>query len=173
MVATRSGPPAKSSPKRLSVRIKAQQALELRLVGATWETIAQRLQYAHRSNAYRAVMRLMEANARPVIEEAAHVEYARLERLNLALWTRAIQGDLKAVDLVLKIAARRAALLGLDAPKRREPTALDGGPIGTTSEVEQRVVGERIVQGDLSRLSSEQLDVLERIFESAGPPAAP
>lgn len=52
----------------------------------------------------------------PELEDWRQLELLRLEKLHQALWDRAEQGDLRHVDRVLRIAERRAHLLGLDRP---------------------------------------------------------
>jgi hypothetical protein len=68
--------------------------------------------------AYKDVKRSLEAIKQDISEDAAAVRTMELERLDsllLALWPRAIAGDYKAVDRVLKIMERRARYLGLDS----------------------------------------------------------
>ena len=45
------------------------------------------------------------------------------------LWPAAISGDVPSVGMALRVAERRARLLGLDAPTRQELTGADGGPL--------------------------------------------
>ena len=47
------------------------------------------------------------------------LEMLRLDELQNAIWQRAIDGDGRALDRILAIMARRAKLLGLDAPQRQ------------------------------------------------------
>ncbi len=47
----------------------------------------------------------------------------RLDRLQEALWPKAISGDTRAADVVLRIMNRRARMLGIDAPARIDITA--------------------------------------------------
>ena len=51
------------------------------------------------------------------------MEAARLDRLLMDHWGKAIQGDVAATRTVLSIMDRRAKLLGLDAPQRIDLTA--------------------------------------------------
>ena len=51
-------------------------------------------------------------------------EAARLDRLQLAAWPKAQQGDLRAIDTVLRILQRRASLFGLDMPTRVDVTTM-------------------------------------------------
>jgi hypothetical protein len=46
----------------------------------------------------------------------AQLEAARLDALHLAYWQKAVEGDTDAANIVLKVAGRRAKLLGLDQP---------------------------------------------------------
>jgi len=62
-------------------------------------------------------------------EELRQLEQARLDDLQTAVWERAINGELAAIDRVLSIMERRSRLLGLDAPR---PTTLVG--IGVASD---------------------------------------
>ena len=50
------------------------------------------------------------------------MEVARLDRLLMGHWTKAIGGDVNATRTVLSIMDRRAKLLGLDAPQRIDLT---------------------------------------------------
>jgi hypothetical protein len=50
-------------------------------------------------------------------EELRSMELERLRSLQVSLWSRAKEGDLGAVDRILKIMERRAKLTGLDSPE--------------------------------------------------------
>lgn len=57
-----------------------------------------------------------------------HIRQLELERLDVMLvsvWKEIQDGNLGAIDRAVKISARRAALLGLDAPIRQNLTGLD------------------------------------------------
>lgn len=56
-------------------------------------------------------------------------ELARLAAIEAAVLPQAQEGKLIAVDRALAIMQRRAALLGLDAPQRREISGPDGGAL--------------------------------------------
>src|SRR5699024_2045667 len=58
-------------------------------------------------------------------DEMRTVELSRLDRLQRAVWGKAVKGDLQAVDRALKIIDRRSKLLGLDAPQQVQITAND------------------------------------------------
>jgi hypothetical protein len=51
-------------------------------------------------------------------DELRGLELERLDRMQEGLWDKAIRGNLRAVDRVLKIMKRQSQLLGLDAPRQ-------------------------------------------------------
>ena len=107
----------KHSAKAIEKSEKAVQALELRKAGATYDQIAEQLELATRMTAWRlidgAITERMENSEAAKIR---HMELERLDSLLLSMWQKAVAGDLKAVDRVLRIMERRARYLGLDAP---------------------------------------------------------
>lgn len=105
-----------TSPNRIRAAERARQALELRKGGATYDTIAQKAGYRTAGGAYRAIQRAMLKIIQEPAEDVRKLELMRLDRMFLAIWTEAKRGDLSAVEKALAIMARRAKLLGLDAP---------------------------------------------------------
>lgn len=100
---------------------KERQVLELRRAGATYDECARAVGYATPQGAYLAYQRalkrtLVEAGT----EEARQTELDRLDRLQRAVWPKAMNGDLQAINSVLRIFDRRARYLGLDAPIKQE-----------------------------------------------------
>ena len=61
-----------------------------------------------------------------LVGQQRQVELQRLDVVLQAVWEKACTGDLFAIDRYLKIAERRAKLLGLDAPAKVAPTTPDG-----------------------------------------------
>ena len=124
--------------KREAQRLKDAQALELRKAGANYDQIAKQMGYANKSVAFKAVQRSM-ALAMAVrnvnVESLIEMENQRLDALQTALWSQAIKGQWLATDRLIKIMERRAAMNGLDAPKRSEIS----GPNGQAIQVEQDV----------------------------------
>jgi hypothetical protein len=49
-------------------------------------------------------------------DDYVQMELVRLDRALNAIWDRVLEGDLKAIETMLKIEERRARLLDLDAP---------------------------------------------------------
>jgi hypothetical protein len=91
--------------------------IELRRAGATWQRIAEQTGFAGPSGAFQAYQRAAKRFVRPNLEELRDIELDRLDRLQMGVWAKALNGDIRALDSVLRIIDRRARLLGLDAPK--------------------------------------------------------
>ena len=135
-------PESKTSVRRLQAVERAKQALELRKGGASFPEIARALGYASPSGAYDAVMSALRKTLKEPAEEVRRLELARLDAMLLALWTQVKQGNQGAIDRALKVAERRAKLLGLDAPAKLAPTDPTGekeyGEL-TDAELEARI----------------------------------
>lgn len=110
------------------------RACRLRAQNYTYEQIAKELGFVDRGHARKSVQRGLKDITREPAEELRTVETERLDTL-AATTQQVIQESndhdiiLKAIDRHLKIQARRAALLGLDAPQRAEHSGPQGGPI--------------------------------------------
>jgi hypothetical protein len=94
---------------------RAQMAFELRKAGASYELIAEKLGYSNAKSAESSIRRVLASKYKPEdVEEVVQLELARLDALQLIAWRRAKDGDLSAIDRILKIMERRAKYLGLD-----------------------------------------------------------
>jgi hypothetical protein len=111
--------------RRIAAHARQLQALELRLAGVTYEQIATQLGYASRSGAHRAVESALKQTLREPAEALRELSAQRLDRATTALWRRVQDGDAHAIDVLLRIEARRARLLGLDAPASLEQSACE------------------------------------------------
>jgi hypothetical protein len=60
------------------------------------------------------------------VQEHVALQVARLDAALASLEKRLAGGNVNAIDTMLKIEARRARLLGLDAPAKVAPTSPDG-----------------------------------------------
>jgi len=107
----------KTSERRLTAIEKQRQALVLRKAGASYEAIAEQLGYGGKSGVHNAVQSAMRRTLQAPADELRALELGRLDDLLKGVWGAACAGNVAAIDRVLKIMARRAALLGLDAPK--------------------------------------------------------
>jgi hypothetical protein len=103
-------------PRRIDTDLldKRRQAVELRLAGATYAVIADRLGYANHGSARKAVLVALKTAIREPAAEVLDRELERLDTMLLGLWAQARRGDVVAIDRVLKIMDRRAKYLGLD-----------------------------------------------------------
>jgi hypothetical protein len=124
------------------------QACHLRARGNSYATIAREMGFADGSAAYKSVQRGLKAIVAEPAEEVRRIELIRLD----GIWQAAqavleanhfvisegrvvrlagapLMDDapvLAAIDRLIKVQERRAKLLGLDAPVKREITISDG-----------------------------------------------
>ena len=99
---------------------KEQRAYELRLSGKTFKEIAVELKYADASGAYQAYQRAREIVSLENLSEWRLLELYRLDALQNSLWEKALEGNLSAVNTLLKVFDLRARLIGLYAPEKHE-----------------------------------------------------
>ena len=90
------------------------RAVELALTGMPYDDIAAEVGYANRGTAWRAVQRALRDRAFEAVDEYREMELSRLDALQSACWEHALDGDLRAVEAVLRVMQQRARLLGLD-----------------------------------------------------------
>ena len=63
------------------------------------------------------------------LDSAKAKDVERIERLIAGIWERAINGEMQAIDRMLKLLNHRAKLLGLYAPEAHELSGPNGGPV--------------------------------------------
>jgi hypothetical protein len=105
----------RTRPSACEARERRRRAVELRLAGASYAQIAERLDYADASGPFRAVARSLSLGE-GTADQLRELELARLDRLQEGVWPKAVAGRLQAVDAVLAIMRRRSRLLGLGRP---------------------------------------------------------
>ena len=112
-------------PETIDREIKV---LELRRAGLTWQKIADEVGYADPTGAYAAYKRAVKRVLQEPADEVRQQEIDRLDRLQVAVWPRAMKGDDRAINTILRLMERRAKLLGLDAAQKvqAEVTTFDG-----------------------------------------------
>lgn len=113
---------APNAPRKAKASERSKQAVMMRIAGATFEQIAERLGITAQS-AYGLVSRALEKTRAQTAESAEtlrQMEIQRLDAMQAAIWSDAMKGDEQKIDRLLKIQTRRAALLGLDAPTKQE-----------------------------------------------------
>lgn len=105
-------------------RARQQQALDLKLLGHSYEYIARALEYSDRSGAHRAVTAVLDRRDNELAEQHRQIESDRLDKALFKVWDNLKQAEEDAnhaaiaryIELVVRICERRARLLGLDAP---------------------------------------------------------
>jgi hypothetical protein len=102
---------------RAVAALKRAKVVEAVADGATYEQAAERAGYATRSGAYKAFWKALDGREAEAVGEHRALELLRLDALQVGLWDRAVGGDVKAVNAVLRIIEQRARLLGLDKPE--------------------------------------------------------
>ena len=119
---------SRTSPRITKAEDLRQRALNLRRSGASFQSIADQLGIG-KSTAHKCVTTALAAVRREnysLAEEVMVLEANRLDAMQLGIWPAVLQGDLPAIQTVLKIMERRAKLLGLDAPTKVAPTNPQG-----------------------------------------------
>jgi hypothetical protein len=97
---------------------KEQQVLMLRRQGYTWDAISQRVGYSSPSSSRDAFLRASNRLIRDDLDEVRQLEIDRLDIALSAIWNQIEDGDLMAINTMLKIMERRSKMLALDAPRR-------------------------------------------------------
>ncbi len=128
-----------SEETELDFKQRDARVFELRIQGHTFDQIAGEVGYSGPSGAWQAYQRIKGETIFESIDEARQLELMRLDEMQLAVWDRAINGDLPAAHCVLKIMDRRAKLLGLDKPEKVEVNKWDFSGEDLDAEV-QRIV---------------------------------
>ena len=111
-------------------------AIKLRIAGATWDDIAQQLGYGSKATAHSDVRDALRQGLEELAlnrEELRQLEMDRIDRLTMALWTKAMAGDTKAVDSINRLRIQYARLLGLEAPIQHEVITIDA----VTAEIQR------------------------------------
>jgi len=130
---------ASSEVSDLDFKRRDARVFELRIQGNTFDQIAGEVGYSGPSGAWQAYQRIKSEVIFESIDEARQLELMRLDEMQLAVWDRAINGELPAAHCVLKIMDRRAKLLGLDKPEKVEVNNWDFNAEDLDAEV-QRIV---------------------------------
>ncbi|MDP9843271.1 hypothetical protein J2853_002482 [Streptosporangium lutulentum] len=100
----------------------------MRIAGVSPTVIAESLGYASSAAAVKDITRAMQKAAKAeqiASEELLKMEIDRLDRLMAGIWSKALQGDVKAVEQAEKLITRRCSLLGLDLINRNGSESSD------------------------------------------------
>jgi hypothetical protein len=158
--------------------------MQLREAGVSFEKIAETVGYRDRGGAYKAVMVGLKTTRLESAKKLRRLELRRLDKLMLQLWPKATGNppDLAALDRLLAIMKRRAALTGLDVSTSK---AKNGGNDANTKMIqvnwhdlyqkqeEQLVdpIEERIAMAGMKKSDppSQQIDAQMRLRENGSP----
>lgn len=114
------------------------RAHELRLSGKTWKEIAEQTGYSSPVLAAAAVATYLQRTALEQSEtarrEQLQLELDRLDAVQFSWWAAALTGDEKAANVVLKVMAQRARLLGLEDHDKMATTTRTVIITGTPAE---------------------------------------
>ena len=112
-----------TSPRRIKALIEKQlPALEYRKLGWTYGQIAEMLGYGSAQSAHKAVASALKRIVRQPDRQELLLELERVDALFARPYIDALAGDFKALEACLALMARRASLLGLDAPALPAPS---------------------------------------------------
>lgn len=123
-----------TSPRRIAAIEQTQlQALEYRKMAYSFSQIAEALGLKSAQAAHYAVNAALTRIIREPAEQVLQLELERLDGMFSKPYQAACNGDLMAVNSCLGIMARKAKLLGLDAPSKVDNTVSnkDGKPLVT------------------------------------------
>jgi DNA-binding CsgD family transcriptional regulator len=112
---------AESSNRDVTATARRIEAVSLRMAGLSIEQIAERLKVSE--NAATAIIkRATDRVEADQVKSMRELENQRLDRLQMALWSEGIKGDVKAISMILKISDQRAKLNGLYSPTQIQMT---------------------------------------------------
>lgn len=140
----------KYSPKRIAELRKQGKAVELKAEGWSYEDIAIQLGYKGKSGAQAAVAAGMKQAVTVPANEYREQQDMRLDIALRAIMPQVQDGDLKAVDTLIKIEARRAALWGIDGGGANDPESEEA----TRKKIKQPQMADEAA-GQILRLLAE------------------
>lgn len=114
------------SPRDAEKHARRVKALQMRANRLTYQAIADRLYNGDRSNCYKDIQRAIKEREKEAVDEVVAQEILLLDQLARPQIKKALEGDEKAVTVLLRIMDRRAKFLGLDAPTQIEQTGAGG-----------------------------------------------
>jgi len=131
----------KRASAEVSAEVRAQQAVELKIQGHSYEEIAKELGYAGRQGAFEAVKSLLKKSTAEKVGELRKISNARIEAIiaaHMPLATRSgselvvcldgkerrrkTKPNVNSADIVLKAIREHRALNGLDMPAQLHVT---------------------------------------------------
>lgn len=105
---------SKTSAAQTATELRQIEAVKLKMEGLSFQQIADRLGYANRSCAFAAYMAALGKSRSREVDALREEQGAMLDELMLEPYEAALEGDLDALNAVLKIMERKARLHCID-----------------------------------------------------------
>lgn len=125
----------RQSANQIAMAIRRQRVCELRQTAMSVRAIAAQIvaeglapanySYVTASRDWRAEYERLLDKSSETAEQTRALELERLDVMLHAVWHKIESGDARAIDTALRVAERRAKLLGLDAPVRTDITVTE------------------------------------------------
>lgn len=125
---------------------RRKQAMSMRLAGLSFQEIADHFGIK-RQSAWELVGRAMESAPQRQAAELRREENLRLDIAQARIWSKVLEGDLKAVDVFLRISARRARMNGLDLAADVSVSVSVRQDLDTALQQLERVIKGEVVDG--------------------------
>ena len=93
---------------------RATTAIDLRMIGYTYDEIAEELGYASKSGAYNAVKRTLTARRDDRVDHFRMETLARIDYMQGQVWSHVHRGDKRAIETSRKLTKQRLQVLGHD-----------------------------------------------------------
>lgn len=108
-----------SKAQQAATAERRKKAIALKLAGLDYQSIADQLGYSDRAAAYVDIDRALKKNLAEEAEQVEllrHVAVQQLNRLQAAVWPKAVKGDTRAAETALRVITQRCKLQGIEAP---------------------------------------------------------
>jgi len=135
---------AKTAPSKIPAAIRREKALELRAEGQSIRAIADKLGVS-KSQVQRDIEKELQAAAegrKKIAGLNIDLELAKLDALEKKAWEHITDGELSAIDRVLRSMQRRAKLLGLDKTGEAGDTGSLGDLVATLEQMREAQRGD-------------------------------
>lgn len=117
---------ARWGPGQVERYQRDRECYEMRVKGHHWDEVVERLGYASTGHARDRYKLFLERQpAREDLEEQRELEMARLDKMAAALAPKIEAGDVRAIEVGIKLLERRARLIGADQPVKTQLTVIN------------------------------------------------
>ncbi len=163
MIAAGEGSEEGNSAKQIE-QARRIQALTYRLAGYSLEQIASQMGTTP-NNITRWLDDVLEKTASRNADRMRELENLRMDRLQAAYWTKALEGDEKSANMIMKISQHRSRINGLYAPTKIEMA------VGIKQEMEialrdfESVMGQAMQELTVLQEENENEEIAEEVIE--------